>query len=51
MAYKVIHNNSAVNNRCRDVLGLVIKVLSKIKNKITKRFISPKNKINKDWEL
>lgn len=32
IAYKVIHNNSAVNNKCKEVLVL-IKILNKIKKK------------------
>ena len=43
--YNVIHNNSAVNNMCNDVVALIKKVDDKIKNKISKTFKSPINKI------
>ena len=45
-AYKVIQRSSAVNNRCNDVLTLIIKVLSNIKKRIINKLISPKNIIN-----
>lgn len=47
-AYKVIQMSSAVSKRWSEVLVWVIKVLDSIKNKINKRFKSPKNKTNKD---
>lgn len=45
--YKFIHNNSAVSNRCKDVLVLVIKVLNNMKKRTTNRLTSPKNITNR----
>lgn len=44
--YKVIQRSSAVNNRCSDVLVLVVKVLSKKRKSRSRMFVSPKNKIS-----
>ena len=40
--YKVIHNNSAVNNKCKAVLTLSAILINIIKNKMNIKFISPK---------
>jgi hypothetical protein len=45
MEYKVIHSNSAVNNKCKAVLVLINKLLKIKKKKIKSVFKSPKNKI------
>jgi hypothetical protein len=45
-AYKVIQISSAVSRRWSEVFVWVIKVLESMKNKINKRFKSPKNKTN-----
>ena len=45
-AYRVIQMSSAVSRRWSEVFVWVIKVLESIKNKINKRFKSPKNKTN-----
>ena len=44
-AYKVIQSNSAVSNRCKEVLVLVIRVLKMSKKRANRILISPKNKI------
>ena len=45
ITYKVIHINSAVNNKCRDVLTLRTILKNIIKNNINKKFKSPKDTI------
>ena len=42
--YKVIHNNSADNRRCKAVLVLISKLPKIKKKKINNVFKSPKNK-------
>lgn len=48
-AYRVIQMSSAVSRRWSEVFVWVIKVLESIKNKINKRFKSPKNKTNLEY--
>ena len=45
-AYKVIHKSSAVNKRWIEVFVCVSSVLTSIKNSMTNKFKSPKNKAN-----
>lgn len=42
MAYRVIHKNSAVRSKCRDVLTFTTTLNNIIKKKSIKTFISPK---------
>ena len=48
-AYRVIQMSSAVSRRWSEVFVWIIKVLESIKNKINKRFKSPKNKTNLEY--
>jgi len=43
IAYNVIHNNSAVSNKCNAVFELINTLMSKIKKKKTNKFKSPNN--------
>ena len=45
-AYRVIQSNSAVNNKCNEVLTLIISVLISIKKRIINKLTSPKNITN-----
>ena len=40
--YNVIHNNSAVNNKCNAVLTFRAMLMNIIKNKMNIKFISPR---------
>jgi hypothetical protein len=40
--YKVIHKNSAVSKRCKEVFTLIVILAKSIKNKRIIKFISPK---------